>query len=355
MHRQVLEFFRTYLKEAEIQGKRVLEVGSRNVNGSVRGDVMKLQPLEYIGCDIELGNNVDIICDACHLTEFFGKESFDVIISTEMLEHVEDWQIAVSNIKQVCRPNGLIMISTRSIGFHVHDYPGDFWRYEMKDIPLIFEDCDLKLLIRDEPNKGVLFKALKPVKFQEKDLSDYQLYSIIDELLKRNRPMIRFIYNKFGKMPLVGAELGVAGGSNARYIMQLLNLSEFHLIDIWEDYGERNRIEQRYSSCYETVKTNFASYKNVQIHKAASLDKVKDFSDGQLDFIYIDANHTRMKEDIEAWFPKIKSGGVIGGHDYTSGWQEVKNDVDWWVDKLKIDGVKFQFYNEHPDWWITIL
>ncbi|MBT5491708.1 class I SAM-dependent methyltransferase, partial [bacterium] len=37
-----------------------------------------------------------------------------------------------------------------------------------------------------------------------------------------------------------------------------------------------------------------------------------------LDFIYIDANHTyeSAKEDIQLWYPKIKVGGMISGHDY---------------------------------------
>ena len=354
MHREVLEFFRNYLTQDEIAGKRVLEVGSRNVNGSVRGDVAKLLPMEYIGSDIEPGRDVDLICNANDLVERFGKDSFDVVICTEMLEHAEHWQLAISNIKQVCKPGGLMMITTRSRGFHIHGYPEDYWRYEMKDIPIIFEDCDLKILIRDEPNKGVLVKVKKPDKFQEKDLSGYSLYSIIDELLKRNRSMIRDLYRRLGKSHLIGAEIGVAGGDNVRHIIQLLNLSEFHLVDIWEDYEMRGRIEQRYSKQYETVKTNFASYKNIHIHKAASVDKAKEFPDNYFDFVYIDANHTRVQEDIAAWLPKIKSGGTIGGHDYTSGWKEVVAAVDLWVAELTKAGAKFEFRHEHPDWWVVI-
>jgi predicted O-methyltransferase YrrM len=40
--------------------------------------------------------------------------------------------------------------------------------------------------------------------------------------------------------------------------------------------------------------------------------------DKSLDFVYIDANHTyqAVKEDIRLWYPKVKSGGLIMGHDY---------------------------------------
>jgi predicted O-methyltransferase YrrM len=44
----------------------------------------------------------------------------------------------------------------------------------------------------------------------------------------------------------------------------------------------------------------------------------KDFEDGSLDFIYIDANHNllRVVEDLWHWVPKVRSGGAICGHDY---------------------------------------
>ena len=38
----------------------------------------------------------------------------------------------------------------------------------------------------------------------------------------------------------------------------------------------------------------------------------------KLDFVYIDANHNYecVKEDIEHWYPKVKVGGIIAGHDF---------------------------------------
>jgi hypothetical protein len=40
--------------------------------------------------------------------------------------------------------------------------------------------------------------------------------------------------------------------------------------------------------------------------------------DEYLDFVYIDGDHKyeEVKRDIECWFPKVKKGGCIGGHDY---------------------------------------
>ena len=48
------------------------------------------------------------------------------------------------------------------------------------------------------------------------------------------------------------------------------------------------------------------------------MQAVKTVDDGTLDFVFIDADHSYegAKQDIAAWYPKVKKGGWIGGHDY---------------------------------------
>jgi SAM-dependent methyltransferase len=165
----------------EVEGRRVVELGSYNVNGSLRPFIESLKPAEYVGVDIEKGPGVDIVCNAENVLERFGEESFDVVISTELLEHVRDWRKVISNIKNICKPNGLVLITTRSQGFPYHAYPYDFWRYELSDMQHIFSDCSIEKLENDWGNSGVFIKARKPSKFIEIDLSGYELYSIIEK------------------------------------------------------------------------------------------------------------------------------------------------------------------------------
>ena len=167
------------LNKKEIQGQLVIDVGSYDVNGSLRPIIESWEPAKYVGIDIEKGPGVDIICNAEDIVRKFGKESFDVVISTELLEHVKDWKSVISNIKNVCKPNGTILITTRSHGFRYHAYPYDFWRYELEDMNNIFSDCEILVLEKDSQAPGIFLKAKKPNAFIEKDLSDYQLYSIV--------------------------------------------------------------------------------------------------------------------------------------------------------------------------------
>lgn len=112
-HVSVIEFFIEEVKIDEFQNKKILEVGSKYVNGSVRPLIEKFtNPMKYIGVDMAEGKYVDMVVKAENIVEVFGKNSFDVVISTEMLEHVKDWRIVVNNLKEVLKPMGYIYITT---------------------------------------------------------------------------------------------------------------------------------------------------------------------------------------------------------------------------------------------------
>jgi SAM-dependent methyltransferase len=177
-HAQCILFAALNIARKEIYGKKVTEVGSMDVNGSLRPLLESFKPKQYLGIDVIEGRGVDVVCNAEDLMRNFQKQSFDVLISTEMLEHVRNWKLVISNFKNVVKSGGKIVITTRSYGFPYHGYPYDFWRYELEDIKKIFSDCVIERLERD-PEKGVFAKIVKPENFIENDLSDYELYSMI--------------------------------------------------------------------------------------------------------------------------------------------------------------------------------
>jgi len=190
MNVSVLEFFIENTKSDEFEGKRVIEVGSKYVNGSVRPLIEKfLKPKEYIGVDLEEGKFVDVVLDAEKLVDHFGKESFDIVVSTELLEHVTNWRSVINNMKEILKKDGYIYITTRSKGFPYHAYPYDFWRYEVDDMKKIFEDFEIIKIESDLETPGVFLKAKKPNNYSKPvDLSNINLYSIV--LGKRTQKVI---------------------------------------------------------------------------------------------------------------------------------------------------------------------
>jgi len=62
----------------------------------------------------------------------------------------------------------------------------------------------------------------------------------------------------------------------------------------------------------------YEEYTIIEIIKNTSIEAAKGFEENSLDFLYIDGNHehSHVSADIEAWWPKIKRGGYMGGHDF---------------------------------------
>lgn len=174
-----IEFAKANLREEYIKGKSVIEVGSLDVNGSLRSIIEAFEPTNYTGVDLSEGPGVDIVCHAEALVDIMGPEKFDLLISTEMMEHVLDWKKVISNFKKVLKPEGILLITTRSKGFFYHAYPHDFWRYESEDMTTIFSDFKILAIEKDPNSPGIFIMAQKPKYFIENDLSNLKLYSVV--------------------------------------------------------------------------------------------------------------------------------------------------------------------------------
>jgi SAM-dependent methyltransferase len=107
----------------------VLEVGSLNVNGTVR-PFFKAEG--YIGCDIVGGGGVDVVlADPRKLP--FPDDRFEVVVSTEMLEHAEFPDEILAEMTRVCAHGGVVLVTTRSPGFPHHN-PPDYRRYTVLEL-----------------------------------------------------------------------------------------------------------------------------------------------------------------------------------------------------------------------------
>src|SRR5579864_6121079 len=163
MHHSVMQFFTQNVALAEIEGKQILEAGSFDFNGSLRYIVQKtMSPAEYVGIDMREGPGVDMVLCAEDAKNHFGTDRFDVVLCTEMLEHASDWKIAIYSLKAILKPGGLLVLTTRSVGFPLHEFPSDYWRFSTADMARIFADfCD-QLIESDAQCPGVFIRARKP-------------------------------------------------------------------------------------------------------------------------------------------------------------------------------------------------
>ena len=141
------DILKKYATRETIEGKIVIELGSRDVNGSNKAFIQSLNPRSYTGIDVEAGPSVDMVLPVEHLFDRFQPESVDVVITMAMIEHVEEWRRAIKNMKAVLKKDGLLLLETARPGFPYHGRTDlgfdDYWRFKKEDMERIFEDLEI--------------------------------------------------------------------------------------------------------------------------------------------------------------------------------------------------------------------
>lgn len=92
-------------------GKRVLEIGSFFVNGSVR---QFFTDCDYVGADVGPGYCVDLVCPdgyAAWARQHQPSYAFDTVISAECLEHCESWRETLAEAVRALKPGGLLILT----------------------------------------------------------------------------------------------------------------------------------------------------------------------------------------------------------------------------------------------------
>ena len=95
--------------------KKVLEVGSLNINGSIR---IFFTNCEYLGIDVGPGRGVDLVCEGQSLDH--PNESYDTVGSCECFEHNPHWVETFNNMIRMTKPGGLVFMTCATTGRPEH-------------------------------------------------------------------------------------------------------------------------------------------------------------------------------------------------------------------------------------------
>jgi hypothetical protein len=156
------------------------------------------------------------------------------------------------------------------------------------------------------------------------------------------------------------AEIGVFRGDFSEKIMRIVNPKKLYLIDPWIDGSDANTPSDTYRSLDATdpsIKGKKTAYSNsedlnyvkerfskeiddkvINIKRHFSYDIKDDFEDSYFDFIYVDATHTyeSVLSDLNDYLPKLKSDGILAGHDFIKDFPGVKKAVNQFAKENKL-------------------
>ena len=161
-------------------------------------------------------------------------------------------------------------------------------------------------------------------------------------MIKENITRVDLIRNIGQEFPKgKGVEVGTFKGSFSNQIMNNWS-GTLYMVDVWRPlesgYDDSSNHGRYDGGVYTDAMENIKGFEDRAIMVRSTSEIASNmFNDNSLDFVYIDANHAYdyVVQDIELWYPKIKKGGFICGHDYLG--------LDWYDDPNYSDNNKDKF------------
>jgi len=158
-----------------------------------------------------------------------------------------------------------------------------------------------------------------------------------------------------------GAEIGVQNGLYSKILLDNWKGSCLFSIDAWKHFPKDDYIDK--ANCEDEQHLDLYADTTLKLRKfgersiiwrMTSEEAAKIMPDKTLDFCYIDADHSYdgVIQDLELWIPKIKSGGIICGHDFIT-------DGEYYDEKGNLVGVfgvekAVLEYSEKNNWKLHI-
>lgn len=139
-----------------------------------------------------------------------------------------------------------------------------------------------------------------------------------------------------------GAEIGCAYGHLSRTILSKWKGETLYMVDPWvnlpnDEYREEHS-SVNYEAWYDECVKLSQQDTRIKIVRKRSVEAAQEFQPLSLDWVYIDANHDYgfVMQDMDAWFPKVRVGGIICGHDFYNAkesghWCGVADAVIRWM------------------------
>lgn len=174
-----------------------------------------------------------------------------------------------------------------------------------------------------------------------------------------SRDQAKELLKRLGEGPKVGCEIGIHQGRMSAELLKRENLTLL-MVDNWRPvkglehlgFTDEGQLKNKADALH---RTEFASSRRIVLHQDSDKACLM-VEDKSLDFVFIDGDHSYqgVKTDIKNWLPKIKSYGILSGHDYGNSGErfgaEVKRAVDEFVED---SGLSLDLGEDHT-WFVKL-
>lgn len=122
MHDQAFRYVQRIVGALDLAGKHIIEIGSYNVNGSVRP--LFTGAASYVGVDARAGAGVDVVRKAQALQAEMFEHPANVVVCCEVLEHDKDAEGIIQAAHRILKPGGILILTAAGPGRAPHGVDG---------------------------------------------------------------------------------------------------------------------------------------------------------------------------------------------------------------------------------------
>ena len=172
--------------------------------------------------------------------------------------------------------------------------------------------------------------------------------------MNQSGELIRLLKDQFGEQIVTGIEIGTGPGTITTAILSLPNVTLLYTIDPYRhvpgaQYEAGSHNQEQHNGAMLHAINRLKPHRGRFIMCLCTSDKAVEFTASEVDFVWIDGHHTveQVDHDVRNYWPKVKSGGFIGGHDFGHAGDvrqavydifdpsevELGEDTTWWVFK----------------------
>lgn len=159
-----------------------------------------------ISLDIDSKRKPDIVADVYNLP--FVDNEFDIILCTEVLEHLIYPSCAISEMRRVLKPGGKLILTTRFV-FPLHDAPGDYFRYTKYGLTELFKDWQIESITAETQSLEAMAVLMQRLIFQIRYYGNKIIKILLLCLTKLFLCLNKFVKQEFGDIKQTQRETSI--------------------------------------------------------------------------------------------------------------------------------------------------